>query len=276
MPRIWTSLAFHHRSISWPIDRVFRIPLVDLLYVSPELPWWQAVTGTMMVKAGQRVAPSLALHVATARGPAERAAPLQPPAAQPVAPLRERQGGWPLLPPGRCTAQAPAGDPGPRQGMRPACAGPPLVRVPARLPRASGTAGVQAPAGGAAPRPCPQRRRLQGVGGPPSWGQRGALPLTTASGIRTAMRREATRSVAPRKLACARRRRSGATGRRNASRCTGSTRPATVSSMVRCCVRRPHKDAPAVARLAQALTFNEPQAKSNQRPLCANATTVST
>ena len=118
----------------------------------------------MMVKAGQRVAPSLALHVATARGPAERAAPLQPQAAQPVAPLRERQGGWPLLPPGRCTAQAPAGDPGPRQGMRPACAGPPLVRVPARLPRASGTAGVQAPAGGAAPRPCPQRRRLHARG----------------------------------------------------------------------------------------------------------------
>ena len=28
MPGIWTSLTFHHRSISWPIDRVFRIPLV--------------------------------------------------------------------------------------------------------------------------------------------------------------------------------------------------------------------------------------------------------
>jgi len=25
---IWTSLTFHHHSISWPIDRVFRIPLV--------------------------------------------------------------------------------------------------------------------------------------------------------------------------------------------------------------------------------------------------------
>ena len=25
---MWTSLTFHHRSISWPIDRVFRIPLV--------------------------------------------------------------------------------------------------------------------------------------------------------------------------------------------------------------------------------------------------------
>ena len=28
MPGIWTSLTFHHRSISWPIDRVFRIALV--------------------------------------------------------------------------------------------------------------------------------------------------------------------------------------------------------------------------------------------------------
>ena len=28
MPGIWTSLTFHHHSISWPIDRVFRIPLV--------------------------------------------------------------------------------------------------------------------------------------------------------------------------------------------------------------------------------------------------------
>ena len=27
MPGIWTSLTCHHRSISWPIDRVFRIPL---------------------------------------------------------------------------------------------------------------------------------------------------------------------------------------------------------------------------------------------------------
>jgi len=25
---MWTSLTFHHRSISWPIDRVFRLPLV--------------------------------------------------------------------------------------------------------------------------------------------------------------------------------------------------------------------------------------------------------
>jgi hypothetical protein len=25
---MWTSLSFHHHSISWPIDRVFRIPLV--------------------------------------------------------------------------------------------------------------------------------------------------------------------------------------------------------------------------------------------------------
>ena len=28
MPGIWTSFPFHHRSIFWPIDRVFRIPLV--------------------------------------------------------------------------------------------------------------------------------------------------------------------------------------------------------------------------------------------------------
>ena len=35
MPGIWTSLTFHHRSISWPIDRVFRIPLV--LSWRPEL-----------------------------------------------------------------------------------------------------------------------------------------------------------------------------------------------------------------------------------------------
>ena len=28
MPEIWTSLTFHHHSISWPIDRVFRLPLV--------------------------------------------------------------------------------------------------------------------------------------------------------------------------------------------------------------------------------------------------------
>ena len=28
MPEIWTSLTVHHHSISWPIDRVFRIPLV--------------------------------------------------------------------------------------------------------------------------------------------------------------------------------------------------------------------------------------------------------
>ena len=28
MPGIWTPLTCHHRSISWPIDRVFRIPLV--------------------------------------------------------------------------------------------------------------------------------------------------------------------------------------------------------------------------------------------------------
>ncbi len=28
MPRIWTSLTFHRRSIFWPIDRVFRIRLV--------------------------------------------------------------------------------------------------------------------------------------------------------------------------------------------------------------------------------------------------------
>ncbi len=28
MPGIWTSLTSHHRLISWPIDRVFRIPLV--------------------------------------------------------------------------------------------------------------------------------------------------------------------------------------------------------------------------------------------------------
>ena len=28
MPGIWTSLTCHHRSISWPIDRVFRLPLV--------------------------------------------------------------------------------------------------------------------------------------------------------------------------------------------------------------------------------------------------------
>ena len=28
MPGIWTSLTCHHRSISWPIDWVFRIPLV--------------------------------------------------------------------------------------------------------------------------------------------------------------------------------------------------------------------------------------------------------
>ena len=28
MPGIWTSWTFHHRSIFWPIDRVFRIPLV--------------------------------------------------------------------------------------------------------------------------------------------------------------------------------------------------------------------------------------------------------
>src|SRR3989441_5239787 len=25
---MWTSLTFHHHAISWPIDRVFRIPLV--------------------------------------------------------------------------------------------------------------------------------------------------------------------------------------------------------------------------------------------------------
>ena len=28
MSGIWTLLTFHHRSISWPIDRVFRIPLI--------------------------------------------------------------------------------------------------------------------------------------------------------------------------------------------------------------------------------------------------------
>lgn len=28
MSGMWTSLTFHHHSISWPIDRVFRIPLV--------------------------------------------------------------------------------------------------------------------------------------------------------------------------------------------------------------------------------------------------------
>ena len=28
MPGMWTSLTSHHRSISWPIDRVFGIPLV--------------------------------------------------------------------------------------------------------------------------------------------------------------------------------------------------------------------------------------------------------
>ena len=30
MPRIWPSLTGGHRSISWPIDRVFRIPSVIL------------------------------------------------------------------------------------------------------------------------------------------------------------------------------------------------------------------------------------------------------
>src|SRR4029453_4364082 len=33
---MWTSLTFHHHSIFWPIDRVFRIPLV--ISWRPELP----------------------------------------------------------------------------------------------------------------------------------------------------------------------------------------------------------------------------------------------
>src|SRR5438876_23099 len=40
----------------------------DLLYGTPSLPWWQAVTGKMLVQAGQRVAPAWALPVAPERG----------------------------------------------------------------------------------------------------------------------------------------------------------------------------------------------------------------
>jgi len=44
VPGIWTSLTFHHRSISWPIDRVFRIPLViswrpELTALLTAFPW---------------------------------------------------------------------------------------------------------------------------------------------------------------------------------------------------------------------------------------------
>ena len=42
--------------------------MLDLRYVSTYLPWRQALTGTMMVKMGRLVAPSLALRVATDQG----------------------------------------------------------------------------------------------------------------------------------------------------------------------------------------------------------------
>jgi len=54
-----------------------------------------------------RVAQSCTAHVATPRGRAERPPHRHPPRAQPVAPLRERHGGCPRLPPRRGTAQAP-------------------------------------------------------------------------------------------------------------------------------------------------------------------------
>jgi len=54
-----------------------------------------------------RVAHEFTAHVATQRGRTERRQHRHPPRAQPVAPLRERHGGRPRLPPRRCTEQSP-------------------------------------------------------------------------------------------------------------------------------------------------------------------------
>ena len=74
----------------------------------------------MMVQAGQLVAHSLALHLATDVGDAERAEYLHQQHAEPVAHLRECQGRRPLLPPVGFTDQEPDRDQGQRHVMMPA------------------------------------------------------------------------------------------------------------------------------------------------------------
>jgi len=54
-----------------------------------------------------RVAHEFAVHLATQRGLAKRRQHRHPPHAQPVAPMWERHGRRPRLPPRRCPAQAP-------------------------------------------------------------------------------------------------------------------------------------------------------------------------
>ena len=68
-----------------------------------------------------RAAHECAVHVATQRELAKRIQHRHPPRAQPVAPLRERHGRRPRLPPRRCTDQAPSrdqGHPGGAHGRR--------------------------------------------------------------------------------------------------------------------------------------------------------------
>src|SRR5262249_55420890 len=106
---------------------------LNLLYVSTQLLWWYTVTGAMMVESGQLVAHSLALYVATDRGDAERAEYLQQEHAQPVADLRQRQGGRPLLTPVGFLDQEPHGNQRQRHVMMPAVPGAHLVLVHAYL-----------------------------------------------------------------------------------------------------------------------------------------------
>ena len=62
---MWTSLTFHHRSISWPIDRVFRIPLV--IAWRPELTALAAAlprAAMLVLIVGITQAEALVLHLA--------------------------------------------------------------------------------------------------------------------------------------------------------------------------------------------------------------------
>jgi hypothetical protein len=65
VPGIWTSLTVHHYSISWPIDRVFRIPLViswrpELTALLTALPR----TAMLVLIVGIAQAKALMLHLA--------------------------------------------------------------------------------------------------------------------------------------------------------------------------------------------------------------------
>jgi hypothetical protein len=101
-----------------PIIRLFQgivnlSALLHLRYVSTSFLWRQAVVGTIVVQSGQRVAHALAVHVATHGGPAERTQHRHPQHAQPVAPVRQRPGRRPRLPPLGCTERRPT----PRSGI---------------------------------------------------------------------------------------------------------------------------------------------------------------